>query len=193
MCLLTAENVMCWFVIHGRKWAHGWVPVSRLTILRGHFIGKGGSSLFLDTLTLRASFQFAAGFPVFPHLSSLGKYSCLPAPAYSVCFVALLPAVLSCIFLAKYLGHGLKRKLLERQLLEMKNVSRVGKYRETATFMLAFVSIMLVLMLAVLHTSLSSATVVLVSRAQMQNCLQMQKDHTPLLSLLPLSASSALR
>lgn len=70
-------------------------------------------------LTLRVSFQFAVGFPVFPHLSSLGKYSCLPAPAYLVCFVVLLPAVLSCIFLAKYLGHALKRQLLERQLLEM--------------------------------------------------------------------------
>lgn len=177
MWLINSWNTICWFVIHDRKRVHGWVPVSCLTILRGHFIRQGGSSLFLDTLTLRASFQFAAGFPVFPHLSSLGKYSCLPAPAYSVCFVVLLPAVLSCIFLAKYLGHGLKRKILERQFLEMKNVSRVGKYRETATFMLAFVSIMLVLMLAVLHTSLSSATVALVNRAQMQNCLQMQKDH----------------
>lgn len=82
-------------------------------------------------LTLRVSFQFAAGFPVFPHLSSLGKYSCLPAPAYLVCFVVLLPAVLSCIFLAKYLGHALKRKLLERQLLEIKHeYTKSGKPTE---------------------------------------------------------------
>lgn len=81
---------------------------------------KGGSSLFsFTTLTLRVSFQFAAGFPVFPHLFSLGKYSCLPAPAYLVCSVALLPAALSCIFLAKYLGHALKGKLLERELQGM--------------------------------------------------------------------------
>lgn len=82
---------------------------------------KGGSSPFLNRLTLRVSFQSAAGFPVFPHLSSLGKYSCLPAPAYLVCSVVLLPAVLSCTFLAKYLGHALKGKLLERQLPQMRH------------------------------------------------------------------------
>lgn len=104
-----------------RPWTWGWVAVPHLTGLRGWSIVKGGSSLFsFTTLTLRVSFQFAAGFPVFPRLFSLGKYSCLPAPACLVCSVVLLPAVLSCIFLAKYLGHALKGKLLERQLLGMK-------------------------------------------------------------------------
>lgn len=94
------------------------MTISHLTVLRRHFIEKGDSPLFSDTLTLRASFQFAAGFPVFPHLSSLGRYSCLPAPACSVCFVVLLPAVLSYIFLAKYLGIRIVKKDIRKTVPE---------------------------------------------------------------------------
>lgn len=108
MCCIGLWVVPC------RKWTWG-VAVPHLTGLRGCSIVKGGSSLFsFTTLTLRVSFQFAAGFPVSPHLFSLGKYSCLPAPAYLVCSVVLLPAVLSCIFLAKYLGYAMKRKVIRK-------------------------------------------------------------------------------